>query len=70
MPAELQYKGFRASVLYSAEDDLLVGKVLGIQDSVNFHATSIPELHEVFQNCIDNYLDILASEQTEERKLM
>ena len=70
MPAELRYKGYRASVRYSAEDDLLVGKVLGIQDSVNFHAASIPELHQVFQDCIDNYMDALAEDQMEEQKRM
>lgn len=59
MSDRLEYKGYKASIRYDEEDDLLIGKLLDIPDSVNFHATSIAELHEVFHNCVENYIDFL-----------
>lgn len=54
----LEYKGYHASVEYDAEDNILVGEVFGITDSLNFHGTSVTELKEMFEQCIDNYLDL------------
>lgn len=56
----LEYKGYHGSVEYDADDNILVGEVLGIDDSLNFHGSSIDELTETFHNCIDNYLDFCA----------
>jgi len=56
----LEYKGYHASIEYDADDNILVGEVLGIDDSLNFHGSSIDELTETFHNCIDNYLDLCA----------
>lgn len=54
----LEYKGYHASVEYDAEDNIFVGEVFGITDSLNFHGISITELKEMFEQCIDNYLDL------------
>lgn len=53
----LQYKGYHGTVGYDAEDNLLVGSVIGIQDSLNYHGTSLTELEESFRQCIDGYLE-------------
>lgn len=54
----LEYKGYHASVEYDAEDNIFVGEVFGITDSLNFHGTSVTELKEMFEQCINNYLDL------------
>lgn len=52
----LEYKGYRGSVSYSAEDDILFGKVLGVRDSISFEGSSISELEEDFHSAVDDYL--------------
>ena len=54
----LEYKGYHASVEYDAEDEIFVGEVFGITDSLNFHGTSVDELKAMFAQCIDNYLEL------------
>lgn len=54
----LEYKGYHASVEFDAEDNLFVGEVFGVSDSLNFHGESVGELKEMFKQCIDNYLEI------------
>ncbi len=58
MNSMLEYNGYHATVVYDAEDELFVGEVFGISDSLNFHGSSVDELKQMFANCIDNYLDL------------
>ena len=58
MSRMLEYKGYHASVDYDDEDELFVGSVFGVRDSLNFHGTSVEELKNSFHDCIDNYLDM------------
>lgn len=58
MNSMLEYKGYHASVKFDAEDEIFVGEVFGINDSLNFHATSVDELKEMFKQSIDNYLEL------------
>lgn len=58
----LSYKGYHASVEYDAEDEILVGTVFGVRDTLAFHGSSIPELTETFHDCIDTYLQICAEQ--------
>ena len=37
MSSMLEYKGYHATVEDDAEEDIFVGEVLGIADSLNFH---------------------------------
>lgn len=54
----LKYKGYHGSIEFSAEDNMLIGAVIGIQDSLNFHGHSIEEITQSFHNCIDGYLEM------------
>lgn len=54
----LKYKGYHGTVEYSAEDGMLIGSVIGIRDSLNYHGSSITEITESFHTCIDEYLDM------------
>lgn len=57
MNSLMEYKGYHAKIDYDEEDNIFVGQVLGINDSLNFHGSSVSELQESFHNSIDNYLD-------------
>lgn len=58
MDSMLEYKGYRAIVSYDGDDELFVGEVFGVNDSLNFHGASVEELKQSFHDCIDNYLMI------------
>ncbi len=52
----LQYKGYYASINFSAADEVFAGKVLGINDLINFEGTSVSELKKAFKEALDDYL--------------
>jgi predicted HicB family RNase H-like nuclease len=52
----MEYRGYRASVKFSDEDDAFLGKVVGIRDQIVFHGTSVRELRRNFRAVVDNYL--------------
>jgi len=54
----LKYKGYHANIEFSDEDNMLVGSVIGIQDSLNFHGNSVSEITQSFHDCIDSYLEM------------
>lgn len=54
----MEYKGYHAKVEYDPNDNILVGKVIGIADSLNFHAQSTNELVSTFHQSIENYLEL------------
>lgn len=52
----LKYKDYRAIINYSAEDDVLFGKIEGINALVTFEAQSVDELKTAFHEAVDDYL--------------
>jgi predicted HicB family RNase H-like nuclease len=52
----LQYKGYYASLHFSSEDDVFYGKILGIDDLVNFEGASVKDLRKAFHEAVDDYL--------------
>ena len=53
----LQYKDYYASLHYSSIDDVFHGKVLGINDLINFEGSSVKELKKAFREAVDDYLE-------------
>ncbi|QTE36821.1 type II toxin-antitoxin system HicB family antitoxin [Mucilaginibacter gossypii] len=53
----LQYKNYYGSVHFSASDEVFHGKVLGINDLVNFEGTSVKELKAAFEEAVEDYID-------------
>jgi predicted HicB family RNase H-like nuclease len=53
----LEYKGYYGSVHFSAEDEVFYGKLLGIEDLVNFEGASVRELKKAFHQAINDYLE-------------
>jgi predicted HicB family RNase H-like nuclease len=52
----MEYRGYRGAVRYSAEDRLLHGRILGIDDVVNFEGADVEELEKAFHEAVDDYL--------------
>lgn len=60
----MEYKGFKARIEYSAEDDIFIGRVLGLGPGhvMSFHGTSLRELKSAFKESIELHLEISAKE--------
>ena len=56
MKNALAYKGFTARIDFDADDNILVGRVLGIRDIIGFHGETVSKLTADFHNAIDHYL--------------
>ena len=52
----MEYKGYRGAVRYSAEDRVLHGRLLGIDDVVNFEGSDVEGLEKAFHETVDDYL--------------
>lgn len=52
----MTYKGYVAQFEYSDDDACFVGHISDISDIVGFHGESVAELHYVFQEAVDDYL--------------
>ena len=56
----MEYEGYHAKIEFDQEDQIFVGHVLGINDSINFHGQSVQELTVEFHNSVNNYIDYCA----------
>ena len=52
----MEYKGYAASIEYSAEDEAFCGRVAGIRDIITFEGESVKELLAAFHEAVDFYL--------------
>lgn len=53
----LTYKGYTARIDFDDRDNSLVGRLLGIQDIIGFHADNVADLHTAFEEAVDDYLE-------------
>jgi predicted HicB family RNase H-like nuclease len=53
----LEYKGYYADVHFNADDEVFHGKVIGINDLINFEGSTVKELKKAFHEAVDDYLD-------------
>lgn len=58
----MEYKGYIGSVEYSEPDQILFGKVQGIQSLISYEGTSVSELVEDFHSAVDDYLALCDAE--------
>ena len=58
MNSMLEYKGYHADIKFDADDEIFIGEVFGIADSLNFHGQSVSEIKEMFHQSIDKYLQL------------
>jgi predicted HicB family RNase H-like nuclease len=52
----MSYKGYTASMVFDAEDKIIVGRVQDIDDIISFHGESVAEFEANFQAAIEGYL--------------
>ena len=68
MNNNLEYKGYQGTVEYSAEDNVLYGKVIGIRGLISYEGESLSELKACFVEAIDDYLSCCEAEDREPMK--
>ena len=52
----LRYNEYYTKIEYSSEDNILYGKIEGINDLVNFESESALEIEKEFHEAVDDYL--------------
>ena len=52
----LHYKGYSAKPEYSVQDKVFYGKILGIDDLVDFYSEDAGRMEIEFQKAVDDYL--------------
>lgn len=56
----MEYKGYAASLEYSAEDGCFYGRIAGIQDIITFDGESVQKLQTAFHEAVDFYVNTCA----------
>ena len=56
MTNSMSYKGYTASMVFDAEDKVIVGRVQDIDDIISFHAESMSEFEAAFHAAVEGYL--------------
>jgi predicted HicB family RNase H-like nuclease len=62
MSQTMEHKGYNGSVLYSAEDKILHGHIIGIRDMVSYEGTDVRGLEKNFKAAVDEYLRFCKAE--------
>ena len=62
MSQTMEYKGYNGSVLYSAEDKLLHGRIIAIRDMVSYEGFDVLTLEGNFKSAVDEYLRFCEAE--------
>ncbi len=56
------YKSYYGSVHYSAEDQILFGKIEFIRSLVDYEGTDVKNLRTAFEEAVDDYLELCEEE--------
>jgi predicted HicB family RNase H-like nuclease len=64
----LEHKGYYGSVEYSAADNCLFGKVIGIRGLISYEGDSVEELKKDFIDGVDSYLSFCEENGEEPEK--
>ena len=52
----LEYKGYKASIKFDEEDQIIIGRVLDIDDIIIFHGESVTQFEKAFHQSINSYM--------------
>lgn len=50
------YRGYKASLEFDPDDNILVGRVLDIDDIISFHGESVAAFTSAFHEAVDDYV--------------
>jgi predicted HicB family RNase H-like nuclease len=56
MMNSMTYRGYTARMDFDADDKIIVGRVIDIDDIITFHGLSIPEFELAFKTAVDGYI--------------
>lgn len=56
MKNTLSYRNYKASLEFDPDDNILIGRVLDIDDIITFHAESVIEFTKAFHEAVDDYI--------------
>lgn len=52
----MTYKGYVARIEYDDRDNILIGRICGVRDTISFHGETVPELRAAFEGAVEDYL--------------
>ncbi|HET6606010.1 MAG TPA: type II toxin-antitoxin system HicB family antitoxin [Rhodopila sp.] len=64
----IEYKGFKATFVLDPTAEAFHGRVLGIEDTIDFYGKDVKELVHEFHTSIDEYIDWCREEGQEPKK--
>jgi len=64
----LKYKGYYARIAFDPSADAFHGRVIGIQDVIDFYGRTPDELRKEFKNSVEEYLAWCVEEGTKPEK--
>ena len=64
----LEYKGYYGTVELSGTDNVLFGKVIGVNSLISYEGDSVQSLRDDFQGAVDEYLEMCAENGIEPEK--
>lgn len=53
----MSYRGYKGTIEYSLEDNVLYGEVLGIRSLLSYEGNTLQELKDDFEDTIDDYFE-------------
>lgn len=56
MNSTLRYKDYIATIHFDADDEIFVGRLIGINDVIGFHADTVGDLKIAFHEAVDDYI--------------
>ncbi|MHB8963569.1 MAG: type II toxin-antitoxin system HicB family antitoxin [Saccharofermentanales bacterium] len=54
----LEYQGFHAKIEFNADDGMLFGTILGIDDCITFEGESTDEIRTAFHEAVEDYVEM------------
>ncbi|HOU11803.1 MAG TPA: type II toxin-antitoxin system HicB family antitoxin [Anaerolineae bacterium] len=61
----MEYKGYIAHIQFDDEANLFHGEVINIRDVVTFQGETVDELHQAFEDSVEDYLAFCAERKEE-----
>ena len=52
----LNHKGYTARIEFDDRDNIFVGRVLGLRETISFHGETVVELRTEFESAIEDFL--------------
>lgn len=56
----MHYNGSVARIEFDQDDEVFVGRIVGVDDVISFHANEVDALKSAFHEAVDDYLETCA----------